>query len=124
MLKDQMFYILGQQEGQEKIFHIRMNPDHFIYRAHFPGNPITPGVCIVQVVTELLETLLEERLSLCEVKSLKFVDILSPLQNPEVEACFDLIQPLAKGYKVKGILRHGDHIFTKYSLTYERSNNT
>lgn len=123
MLKDQMFYIVGQQEGQEKIFHIRMNPDHFIYRAHFPGNPITPGVCIVQIVTELLETLLEERLSLCEVKNLKFVDILSPLQDPEVEACFDLVQPLEQGYKVKGTLRRGDHVFTKYSLTYERSIN-
>lgn len=123
MLKDQMFYIVGQQEGQEKIFHIRMNPDHFIYRAHFPGNPITPGVCIVQIVTELLETLLEERLSLCEVKNLKFVDILSPLQDPEVEVRFDLVQPLEQGYKVKGTLRCGDHVFTKYSLTYERSIN-
>ena len=31
---------------------LRLNPDHPIYHAHFPGNPITPGVCIVQIVGE------------------------------------------------------------------------
>ena len=102
---------------------IGLNREHVIYKAHFPVKPITPGVCIIKIVTELLERKLGVQLQLSQVKNLKFVDILSPLQNPEVEACFDLIQPLAKGYKVKGILRHGDHIFTKYSLTYERSNN-
>ena len=46
-----MFTIL-EDKGQE--VKIRLNPDHEIYRAHFPGNPITPGVCIVQIISEVL----------------------------------------------------------------------
>ena len=41
-------------EGPETRFCIRLNPECFIYKAHFPGYPITPGVCIVQMAAELL----------------------------------------------------------------------
>ena len=34
-------------------FDISLFPEHFIYKAHFPGEPITPGVCIIQIATEL-----------------------------------------------------------------------
>ena len=37
------------------ICQVRLNPDHYIFRAHFPGNPMTPGVCLVQMASELLE---------------------------------------------------------------------
>ena len=44
-------------------FDISFFPGHFIYKAHFPGEPITPGVCIIQIATELF--------------SLKFACVLS-----------------------------------------------
>ena len=31
------------------IFKVRLNASHVIYKAHFPGMPITPGVCIIQM---------------------------------------------------------------------------
>ena len=33
---------------------VKFNPEHFIYKAHFPGNPVTPGVCLVQMAAEIL----------------------------------------------------------------------
>ena len=39
-----------QQKCQEVLsnrsntsFRLRLNPEHFIYQAHFPGEPVTPG---------------------------------------------------------------------------------
>ena len=34
---------------------LRCNPEHLIYQAHFPGNPITPGACLLQTAGEVLQ---------------------------------------------------------------------
>ena len=36
-------------------YRVSLNASHIIYEAHFPGNPVTPGVCIIQIVKELVE---------------------------------------------------------------------
>ena len=33
---------------------VQLNSEHEIYRVHFPGNPVTPGVCLVQMAEEIL----------------------------------------------------------------------
>ena len=33
---------------------VRLLPESAVYRGHFPGYPITPGVCIVQIALELV----------------------------------------------------------------------
>ncbi len=63
-------------------FTIRLNPEHKIYRAHFPGDPITPGVCIIQIGLELLGLALGCGLELCRVKNVKFLSILRPAGVP------------------------------------------
>lgn len=64
-----------QQKCQEVLssrsntsFRLRLNPEHFIYQAHFPGEPVTPGVCILQIGKELLAELLQESLEITHVK--------------------------------------------------------
>ena len=50
------FDIVGTESTEAGlVWQVRLNPDHYIFRAHFPGNPMTPGVCLVQMATELLE---------------------------------------------------------------------
>ena len=56
MLDD--FYTLNQiaPQGEGKyICRITLNPAHPIFAGHFPGNPITPGVCMLQIIKELTE---------------------------------------------------------------------
>ena len=69
-LQNEMFTI-EEDKGQE--VKIRLNPDHEIYRAHFPGNPITPGVCIVQIISEVLGVQQHRQLALDSIVNLKFV---------------------------------------------------
>lgn len=63
---------------------IELIPSCVIYAAHFPGEPITPGVCIVQMGKELVEELLSEqrstpcKLMITKVKNVKFLSIISP----------------------------------------------
>ena len=34
---------------------LRLLPESPVYRGHFPGYPITPGVCLVQMALEVIE---------------------------------------------------------------------
>ena len=59
-------------------FLIRLNPECFIYRAHFPGHPVTPGVCLVQIAVELLGETVGRQLKIRRMKEAKFLSVVSP----------------------------------------------
>lgn len=71
-------------DGSETVYAVELNPEHFIYKAHFPGEPITPGVCVIQIAKELLEEMLGERLNTSNVKNVKFLSVISPQQSVAV----------------------------------------
>lgn len=55
--------------------------DHPVYDGHFPGNPILPGVCTLQIAGELLSTYLDQKLMLIESDSIKFISLVVPTEN-------------------------------------------
>ncbi len=61
---------------------VKFNPSHYIYQAHFPGNPVTPGVCLVQIAGEILESALNKTLLLSMIKNIKFKKIIVPADTP------------------------------------------
>lgn len=61
---------------------VHMNEDHNIYKVHFPGNPITPGVCLIQMGTEILGQILHKNLQLKIAKEIKFKKALEPTDKP------------------------------------------
>ena len=83
ILQDNLFTILAKEDGQPA-FQIRINKEWPIYQAHFPGEPITPGVCIIQIAKELLEHHLSTPLDIVAVKNAKFLSVISPETTPEV----------------------------------------
>lgn len=68
--------------GEEVAYVIRLDAEHVIYQAHFPGEPITPGVCILQIGLELLSDAVGETLEISRVKNVKFLSILRPEDGP------------------------------------------
>ena len=61
---DNLFHIESIEEAENGFAAILCcNPEHLIYQAHFPGNPITPGACLLQTVGELLQRKLGRRRS-------------------------------------------------------------
>ena len=55
-LKNSLYQITGKEtNGTAVSYDLQLDASHVIYQAHFPGEPITPGVCIIQIAKELLE---------------------------------------------------------------------
>lgn len=60
---------------------VHLNAEHEIYRAHFPGSPITPGVCIIQMAVEIFRDLSDKQLKVTEVRDAKFLSPVVPGQS-------------------------------------------
>jgi len=119
-LQNELYEIIDlQREGERMWAEIRLNASHFIYRAHFPNEPITPGVCIIQIARELLENYLERNLQITEVKNVKFLSVISPIETPRVTYSFEKISDVEGESAIKSqvIVFQDDNQYAKISMT-------
>ena len=79
VFKDNFYFIDAKRRTDAGVsYTLHFNADHLIYKAHFPGEPITPGVCILQVGLDLLADAVERELEVENVKNVKFLSVLRP----------------------------------------------
>ena len=62
---------------------VRLLPESAVYRGHFPGYPITPGVCLVQIALELVGEMADQvghdgKPRLVSAKNIKFTNPVIP----------------------------------------------
>jgi 3-hydroxyacyl-[acyl-carrier-protein] dehydratase len=82
MLKDNFFTIQEIKEEEDGLnAKVLLKKDHEIYNGHFPGNPVVPGVCLVQIIKELVEGNLNQKLNLKKADNIKFMNFVNPLEN-------------------------------------------
>lgn len=119
-LQNNLFTIISQQEAEGiTAFQVRLNPEWPIYKAHFPGHPITPGVCIVQMVQELLQVLVHRELCLRQAKNVKYTAIVSPEEVTELTVTFSKIEPQPDdSLKIQAQVAYGETLCTKLSATF------
>lgn len=98
-------------------YSISLNPAHIIYQAHFPGQPVTPGVCIVQMVKEILELHLGQPLTLREVKNVKFLSVIQPKDGVCLDVAFSRIKAEADCVSASAVVTEGEEVMTKLSFT-------
>jgi len=114
------FYTVEKAESKDGIYSVEVffNSGHEIYKAHFPGNPITPGVCLLQIALELLNKKFDRNLRFIEAKNIKYLKIINPLENPRVD--FIIQYRTEKDLIFADInIVGGDTVFTKVSATYK-----
>ena len=57
---------------------VRVLPDSPVYQGHFPGYPITPGVCLVEIALELISERADRPVRLVAAKNIKFTSPVIP----------------------------------------------
>lgn len=98
---------------------IILNKNHAIFKGHFPGNPVAPGVCMMQIVKDLTENFLNAPLFLTSASNVKFMAII----NPEEHAILDMdlnISEDEENIKVKNTTSFGETIALKMSVSYKK----
>jgi len=116
------FYTLQSSEKQENgrfIANINLNKDHDIFNGHFPGNPVTPGVCMMQIVKELTEEFTGAQLFLKSASNVKFMAIINPFETPDLSLQLDITETEDE-VKVKNTTSFGETIALKMSVNYKK----
>ena len=111
----QSFTYDNTEEVQQKLqVVVSLMGDHPIYSGHFPGNPVVPGVCQVQMVKELVEKAVKHPLNLTESDNIKFLSMINPLVNAQLEFNI-LIRPvIAQLLSVTATIAAGSIVFLKF----------
>lgn len=114
-LLDNFYRIVERGDNQCKV---AMNANHKIYQAHFPDNPVTPGVCLVQMATEIYQEMSHEPIVLTEIERIKYRNVVSPSDQPSF--FFSPIKGDNNSLKAKVMVKDEKKMFTEMSLTYKR----
>lgn len=106
------------QDGHTIKASVQLNADHAVFKGHFPGQPVMPGVCTVQVVQELLEHHLACPLRLSRSSSIKFMALIDPRTNADLDVDISHA-PMAEGVKVNAKVSFGATVAMKLSAEFQ-----
>ena len=108
--------ITETENGFEAV--LRCKPEHLIYQAHFPGNPITPGACLLQTAVEVLQRKISRPLYLKASKNIKYLNVLIPAEDKEVRFAFSNLAETETECKAQVVIADEAQVYTKMSLTF------
>jgi len=86
MLKDHFYEITSTVHQENTILvTLRLNGEHEIFKGHFPGQPVVPGACILQMVKEILSAELKMDYHLKKADNLKFIAPVDPRVTDDLQ---------------------------------------
>lgn len=120
MLLKEFYRVTGIENKEEGTYSasVFLNKDHDVFKGHFPGNPVTPGVCMMQIIKELCEEILDEKLMLKTASNVKFMALINPEINPDLRLELSISSNEEGEIKVKNTTYFEDTVALKLSNTY------
>ncbi len=97
---------------------VTLNPKHRIFNGHFPDNPVVPGVCMMQMIKEVLQLSRKRTFILSEGSNVKFVNILNPDENQRVELVHEIVRDNGEEVKLKSTIRNNETVFIKFAGSF------
>ena len=97
---------------------VHLNKDHAIFKGHFPGNPVMPGVCMIQIIKELTEDKIGKNLFLAVSSNIKFMAIINPEKTPDLQLTIEIAEENGE-VKVKNITSFEDTVALKLNATFK-----
>jgi len=115
MLHPNLFTFTDLQIGGDKLkTTIKLNAGHFIFKGHFPGQPVLPGVCMMQMVKEVTEVYIDKKIRLQKARELKFLSFIDPIEHSSIQMELS-VKTTDDGIKIDARLLNDTVIFFKFS---------
>lgn len=120
MLKDNFYKTekVNTENPEKTIFKLQLIQNHEIYKGHFPGQAVVPGVVSMQIIKELCETTTGKKLQLEKASNVKFPAPIIPENNPIIEAEINCAPTNDNKYKVNAQIKSDDQVFLKLRALY------
>ncbi len=96
---------------------ITIDPMHSIFEGHFPGQPVLPGVCQMQIAKELVEKALERRIFLSESIQSKFLQMVDPTDSNVLDVAIDY-NLCEQSVTAQAVIKAGGEVFFKMDAVF------
>ena len=101
---------VSKQENGIVCFDISLNVDCQVYEGHFPGKPVSPGVCNIQVIKECAEQVVGKSLFLNNLQQCRLTTLVTPIQHPQVNVNI-LLEEKEDAYKLKATIGKVEEVY-------------
>ena len=99
---------IGDLSGR---FTVCMNADCKVYEGHFPGSPVSPGVCNIEMLLECAERVLQFPLRMTKLNRCRLTTLITPLAHPQLDIQIDL-RPKEQGlYLLNASIGRGEDTY-------------
>lgn len=115
-LTDDFFRIVSDRaDGNVSVMTLELNPDHYIFRAHFPEMPVVPGACLLQILAELTSLKAGRNLAISEIRLSKFINPVLPEKDLTVICSFRKFEDTGSAIVLQAEMESGSNPETKYA---------
>lgn len=121
VLKD-FYKVLSEEKTGDSKYNITIliNEKHDVFKGHFPGNPIMPGVCMIQIIKELTAAITKSTLIIQTLSNVKFMALINPEVTPELRLELEITTTEEDLVKVKNTTYFNDTVALKLSNVYKK----
>lgn len=101
LLKDKFFSVLHEEKlnSNQAVYLCELKADCNVYEGHFPGKPVAPGVCNIEMIKECAMMLTGARLVIGTIKQCRLTAVASPQVSPRVDVSVEVAKTEA-GYSI------------------------
>jgi len=119
MFENNLYSILELKLHENNIqARIELDPSHEIFKGHFPEMPILPGVCMIQIIKEIVSKALPLKLTLVYGDNLKFTALIKPTEQKFINVEFNIVSLIEEKLVFNCQVTSGATIAFKMKGTY------
>jgi 3-hydroxyacyl-[acyl-carrier-protein] dehydratase len=83
LLFNDLYHIQSLSETENQIqATVLLHANHAIFKGHFPGQPVLPGVCMMEMISEITGRHLKQPFRISGAPLIKFLNMIDPQKNP------------------------------------------
>jgi 3-hydroxyacyl-[acyl-carrier-protein] dehydratase len=97
-----------------------INAESEIFKGHFPGHPVVPGACMLQIVKEVLEAVLNHPIRQKKADQLKFMIMIDPTKTSIVTLDMTYKNAEDGSIVVSAKLSNPDALYFKFQGSFVR----
>ncbi|MCU4173556.1 hypothetical protein [Carboxylicivirga sp. N1Y90] len=121
MLTNNFFsYTIQNQSESEIEALLKLNEKSDIYKGHFPEMPITPGVCQVQMVSEIIKECIDTEYTLKSARDIKFLKLINPQEILSLHLKITLKQNDENELSINALFSQDGNKYLKMRALYSR----
>lgn len=115
MLLNNFYFVREQEDGEGSVkARIEFDVNHSIFAGHFPSVPVVPGVCMMQIIREMVQKIIGSPVRLTKVPVMKFLSLINPKESPSVRLDISFLETPEKHLQVTASLFNEGIIYFKF----------